>query len=132
MENLKMVDSKREEVLAALFERQLWARLPSGYKSIIDGKRFALMLADNGATALAPISKIMSEHKKEIESTKKIVFLECCVCGNETRGRQWSNRDTGYGVCERCAAEELETISTDKDMKNFVRMYGYTGLHHAL
>lgn len=29
-------------------------------------------------------------------------YLECCCCGNGTRGRQWWNRDTGYGLCDDC------------------------------
>ena len=27
----------------------------------------------------------------------------CSCCGADTIGRQWSNRDTGYGVCVVCA-----------------------------
>ena len=29
--------------------------------------------------------------------------LECCCCGSATKGRQWHNRDTGYGLCVACA-----------------------------
>lgn len=28
--------------------------------------------------------------------------LECCCCGESTTGRQWWNRDTGYGLCPDC------------------------------
>jgi hypothetical protein len=28
--------------------------------------------------------------------------LTCCCCGERTTGRQWWNRDTGYGLCSAC------------------------------
>lgn len=45
--------------------------------------------------------------------------LTCHCCGESTRGRQWWNRDTGYGTCTSCAdriekkegAEYLESIA---------------------
>lgn len=54
--------------------------------------------------------------------------MNCAVCGAWCRGRQWWNRDTGYGLCVRCAdwlkgrgepAEETE------------RLYGRRGEHYA-
>ena len=29
--------------------------------------------------------------------------LQCCCCGSETYGRQWWNRDAGFGLCPKCA-----------------------------
>lgn len=29
--------------------------------------------------------------------------LICCCCGSGCIGRQWWNRDTGYGICVPCA-----------------------------
>lgn len=39
-----------------------------------------------------------------MENTKKVNVrsLECNVCGLGTKGRQWWNRDTGYGLCKDC------------------------------
>ncbi len=51
--------------------------------------------------------------------------LTCCVCGETTRGRQWHDRDTGYGVCLSCAAEQVGTFGYDEA----VRMYGRRGIH---
>lgn len=57
---------------------------------------------------------------------KPVRNLECACCGSGTRGRQWHNRDTGYGFCVSCfdwlskrgtSAEEIE--------KN----YGVRGVH---
>jgi len=28
----------------------------------------------------------------------------CCCCGAKTSGKQWHNRDTGYGLCKSCLA----------------------------
>lgn len=35
--------------------------------------------------------------------SKAIRNLTCACCGESAPGRQWWNRDTGYGVCLRCA-----------------------------
>lgn len=29
-------------------------------------------------------------------------YMRCCCCGGGTRGRQWWNRDTGFGLCDEC------------------------------
>jgi hypothetical protein len=54
--------------------------------------------------------------------------LICCTCGQPTKGRQWWNRDTGYGVCTDCgnatASKEGETASRS--------YYGERGLHWDL
>lgn len=59
-------------------------------------------------------------HKQPIRS------LYCAVCGARTRGRQWHNRDTGYGLCldsflwlinGRMSAEEIQDL------------YGIRGVH---
>lgn len=51
--------------------------------------------------------------------------LTCCCCGEQVHGRQWWNRDDGYGVCVRCAtAEPLEETRE--------RLYGRRGEHWGL
>lgn len=34
--------------------------------------------------------------------SEPLISLECCCCGNGTKGRQWWNRDTDYGICADC------------------------------
>lgn len=34
-----------------------------------------------------------------------LVSLTCCCCGGGLWGRQWWNRDTGYGLCNGCIAD---------------------------
>lgn len=53
-------------------------------------------------------------------------MLQCCICGAEAKGKQRHNRDKGYGICERCVAEE-ETKLTKDEMKSY---YGEEGIHY--
>ncbi len=54
--------------------------------------------------------------------------LSCSVCGARTRGRQWHNRDTGYGVCTACA---LHVAAKEGDGAAF-SYYGHRGIHWDL
>ena len=56
-----------------------------------------------------------------------IKSLTCCSCGAPTKGRQWYNRDTGYGLCHKCAKwiAERETPETMK------QNYGEPGIHYG-
>lgn len=40
-----------------------------------------------------------------MQKIARIMILRCCCCGCETRGRQWWNRDRGFGLCPTCADE---------------------------
>ncbi len=59
---------------------------------------------------------------------KPIKTLTCCCCGEQTIGRQWWNRDTGFGLCESCA----ERISKNEDQETMKSCYGEKGVHYAL
>lgn len=76
-----------------------------------------------------------------IETTEALAALErirnltCCCCGNSTRGRQWWNRDTGYGLCEPCA----DKIATDRPFgrepisaEEMRDLYGVRGVHYCV
>jgi len=53
--------------------------------------------------------------------------LTCCVCGGAAgRFAQHWNRDTGYGICARCAAEEAGQ-STPEEL---VSRYGTPGVNY--
>lgn len=60
--------------------------------------------------------------------------LICACCGSETKGRQWWNRDTGFGVCVPCAdrntacygeGEPGESCAGDSTFA----LYGVRGIH---
>lgn len=53
--------------------------------------------------------------------------LTCCVCGDSTRGRQWWNRDRGYGLCEGCADDPRVMGQEDA-----ARLYGERGIHYCV
>lgn len=59
---------------------------------------------------------------------RPIIELECCCCGQETIGRQWWNRDTGYGLCTKCA----EIISKKEDAETMESCYGKPGIHYNI
>ena len=54
--------------------------------------------------------------------------LTCCCCGESTRGRQWRNRDTGYGLCDACIPY-CARRQTGEDMRS---NYGESGVHYAI
>lgn len=58
-------------------------------------------------------------------TTKPIRTLSCCCCGESTRGRQWWNRDDGYGVCVKCATG----IAKEDEGKERESLYGIRGVH---
>ena len=55
--------------------------------------------------------------------------LVCCCCGDWTLGRQWWNRDTGFGLCQRCADWIPTRGTTEEEMQ---QLYGTRGVHYAL
>lgn len=62
----------------------------------------------------------------QINTAEPIRRLYCACCGAVTRGRQWHNRDTGYGFCLDCA-QRLRTKGYDED--EITRLYGHDGVH---
>jgi hypothetical protein len=55
-----------------------------------------------------------------------VVHLECCCCGSGTYGRQWWNRDTGYGLCPGCF--EMNGVA-DVAHGQEARSFGVRGVH---
>lgn len=58
----------------------------------------------------------------------RIKKLRCCICGQDAKGRQWWNRDNGYGICGRCAVEEAATLSN----REMIQSYGKVNIHYYL
>ncbi len=53
--------------------------------------------------------------------------LICAVCGGEAPGRQWWNRDQGYGICARC----FEDVAKKEGRLRAIHSYGRPGVHHS-
>lgn len=69
-------------------------------------------------------------------TTEKITYLYCAVCGACTRGRQWHNRDTGFGLCPSCAdwltrAPEIGR-GRGQGPDEMRRNYGERGVHYCI
>ena len=61
-------------------------------------------------------------------NNKPIQTLTCCCCGEYTKGRQWFNRDKGYGLCPECAIW-LSDKETPEEMR---KCYGIKGEHYCI
>jgi len=59
----------------------------------------------------------------------RILKLRCACCGAPAPAlKQWYNRDTGYGLCKKCA-----NWITEKEGSEYVRdCYGEAGVHHSI
>ena len=53
--------------------------------------------------------------------------LICCACGGPAPGKQWRNRDTGFGVCARCFAEWVKRYG----LRDSCESCGFPGVHHS-
>ena len=51
--------------------------------------------------------------------------LICCCCGGSTTGRQWHNRDTGYGLCVSCIPLCAPRVGVGETHPS----YGIRGVH---
>ena len=96
-------NSKPREVLTA--------RLASAYSTCFQESGFDDKQARELLNALQDVFSKATER------------LACNCCGSSTSGRQWWNRDTGYGVCVEC--------SRDREYKT-PSMAGYRGVHFDL
>lgn len=52
--------------------------------------------------------------------------LNCNCCGAMTHGRQWWNRDTGYGMCVDCIDFVRKKGMSEAEIQN---LYGIEGVH---
>ena len=59
---------------------------------------------------------------------KRLQSLTCSCCDQPTKGRQWWNRDKGYGLCGDCAVK----IAEKEDAETMKSYYGEAGVHYLL
>ncbi|MGG5276330.1 hypothetical protein [Pseudomonas syringae pv. coryli] len=65
------------------------------------------------------------KYARYVALSHSVCRLLCSCCGAETRGRQWHNRDTGYGLCPSC----IDQCSRKVTPEDFRRCYGDRGIH---
>lgn len=51
--------------------------------------------------------------------------LRCACCGGAAFGKQWYNRDRGYGICMPCA----DMVLRKEGAEALERGYGISGIH---
>ena len=55
-----------------------------------------------------------------------LITLTCSCCDGPAIGRQWWNRDTGCGLCSKCA----DWIATRETPEYMQFAYGIEGIHY--
>lgn len=104
----------------------------SGASAVDDAN--AHMARDPNAALLAEIGGTAYLADKDDEGIVTHNFrqsphsLECCCCGGGLVGRQWHNRDTGYGLCLGC----IDYCMRGETVETFERNYGLHGVHYDL
>lgn len=64
---------------------------------------------------------------------KRVRDMKCSCCDAYCRGRQWYNRDTGYGLCAKCAAwlkGRIERGVCGETVEEMKAGYGVEGEHY--
>lgn len=67
-------------------------------------------------------------YEPPIYQLHKTAYLECSVCGKDEIGRQWHNRDNGFGLCSDCVSFASRGYSHD----SFQQTYGLEGYHFSI
>lgn len=60
--------------------------------------------------------------------SEPIKNLICSCCGGATKGRQWFNRDKGYGLCNGC----IDLCTRNETKQSAQSIYGVSGIHYNL
>ncbi len=55
----------------------------------------------------------------------KVSYKVCSCCGAATQGRQWPNRDKGFGLCLECVPFTARGYTASEHAS----IYGYRGIH---
>ena len=87
------------------------------------GKR-TLMVNDKGAACL-----VVEGMGLEIVPNAPMRHMQCSCCGADAgRFQQWSNRDTGWGICRSCIDWIKGRGETAEEIH---RLFGVEGVHYA-
>lgn len=108
--------TERKIAMQPILTQEEYNNKPASYRGIVDGKPYLVYMDENGTTIYGPVTII----------TSPIRSLTCCCCSASTRGRQWYNRDTGFGLCPKCAA----WIATRETPEAMQENYGAPNVHY--
>jgi hypothetical protein len=121
--SLRSSDDPQEVITVEVMEDG--AALPKGTRLRIDkpacGTVRALVQAGD---------RVLAIDLEDLEEVDPVRRLYCAVCGGVTRGRQWHNRDTGYGVCLTCVEwVRSRGKTTEEEIRSY---YGEKGVHYGV
>lgn len=71
---------------------------------------------------------ILASNTDKGEPVGPVRRMLCSCCGASTRGRQWHNRDTGYGLCSNC----IDFCHRNETPEQFRSLYGDRGYHYDI
>lgn len=107
-----------EQALAGYKFETTIVETEEGALALYEGKDVRLVC---GATVYAEPGKI----EFGVMVRQPVSRLLCSCCGAVTRGRQWYNRDTGYGLCVSC----IDYCHRNESPERFQSLYGVRGVH---
>lgn len=103
----------------------------AGYKIesiIVETDEAALALYEGKDVRLvrgAAVSGAPGKSEFAVMVRQPVVRMMCPCCGEVTRGRQWHNRDIGYGLCVSC----IDLCHRNETPERFQSLYGVRGVH---
>ncbi len=92
-------------------------------------KKYSLNTQASPTSSAFPLETGTDPASAEMQSLAPVRTLTCCCCGELTRGRQWWNRDTGFGVCPPCVALVRSRGETETEIHS---LYGTSGVHYGV
>ena len=107
-------------VLADFPDTSAGERAANYYMSIVPGAGVLEVTRDGLVVIAANADKGV-----DVGFTKR---LTCCCCGAATIGRQWHNRDAGFGICMSC----IESSYRDYTPERIRDLHGDRGVHYGL
>lgn len=113
------VGSAEEQTLAGYIFETMVVATDEGALSRYEGKDVRLV-------RLAPQASGADESEFLLMVRQPVVRLLCSCCGAVTRGRQWRNRDTGFGLCVSC----IDFCHRKTTPEEFQSRYGVRGVHY--
>jgi hypothetical protein len=107
------------------------ARVPDLAKKVASFT-FAETLVDGKTYTVIEVNKYIPRGGR-IESLfgmleAPVKFLYCTTCGARSEGRQWSNLDTGFGICADCATWKRAKHGSQA----LYKLAGIEGVHYML
>lgn len=103
----------------------------AGYKidtTIVESDEAALALFEGKDVRLVRGAEVFGapgKYEFAVMVRQPVRRVLCSCCGGVTQGRQWYNRDIGYGLCASC----IDFCHRNETAERFQSLYGVRGVH---